>query len=388
MAQRNLGCRDLWAESLERSYERRLRDGEWRPAVPAAEVLPRVHRDLTDPDVWRRSSWRAHARREAADQSLEMAVPSPRGLTLAALLAVAGGPVAGLAAALTHPPAADARPHKPKTRSRGKGVKALQRALGIPVDGVLGPQTERALRRYQRRHGMTVDGIAGPQTRSRLGLGAGPVLKRSEGRRAPRKAHRSRRAAARGGGVTGLQRALGLPADGAFGPQTERALRRYQRRHGMTVDGVAGPQTRAKLGLGRGPVLKRGSARNGSSTGDRSVSLVSRVVSAANRIATKPYRYGGGHGSFTDSGYDCSGSISYALHGAGLLSVPRNSSGFMSYGRPGPGRRITIYSSPGHMYMTVDGRRFDTSARRVSGSRWTGQSRSSAGYVVRHPAGL
>jgi len=389
VAQRNLGCRDLWAESLERSYERRLKDGEWRPAVPAQEILPRVHRDLTDPEVWRRSSWRAHARRKAADQSLEMAVPSPRGLTLAALFAVAGGPMVGLAAALTHPPAADARPQKKKTRSRGKGVQALQRALRLPVDGVFGPQTERALRRYQRRHGMTVDGIAGAQTRGRLGLGAGPVLKRAAAHRASRKAQRSsNKAGVRGGGVSALQRALGVPADGAFGTQTERALRRYQRRHGMTVDGVAGPQTRARLGLGRGRVLKRGSGRNGSSTGDRSAALVSRVVAAANRIATKPYRYGGGHGSFTDSGYDCSGSVSYALHGAGLLSVPRNSSGFMSYGRPGPGKRITIYSSPGHMYMTVDGRRFDTSARRVSGSRWTGQSRSSAGYVVRHPAGL
>ena len=380
MTQRDLGCRDLWAESLERSYERRLRDGTWRPAIPAAEILPRVERDLTDPELWRRSSWRAHARRQAAEQTLEMAVPSPRGLTLAALLAVASGPVLSFSAALTKPPAADARPAKPRTQSRGAAVAALQRALGITADGVFGPQTERAVRRYQRGHSLTVDGIAGPQTRARLGLGAGPVLKRAGG-----KAHRrARSASVAGGGVKALQSALGVPADGVFGPQTERAVRRYQSRRGMTVDGVVGPRTRASLGMGSGPVLKRRS----SSTGTRGASVVARVIAAGNRIATAPYRYGGGHGSFTDSGYDCSGSVSYALHGGGLLGTPRDSSGFMSYGSPGPGRHITIYANPGHVYMTVNGRRFDTSARRTSGSRWTGQSRSTAGYVVRHPRGL
>ena len=112
------------------------------------------------------------------------------------------------------------------------------------------------------------------------------------------------------------------------------------------------------------------------------------MIAAANRIAYKPYKYGGGHGSFRDSGYDCSGSVSYALHGGGLLRVPRDSGGFTSYGRPGRGRHITIYANSGHAYMVINGRRFDTSARRISGSRWTSQARSSAGYVARHPAGL
>ena len=76
------------------------------------------------------------------------------------------------------------------------------------------------------------------------------------------------------------------------------------------------------------------------------------------------------------------------LHGAGLLRTPMDSGGFMSYGRPGPGRHITIYANSGHMFMVVDGRRFDTSALRVSGSRWTSTSRSTAGYVARHPPGL
>ena len=85
-----------------------------------------------------------------------------------------------------------------------------------------------------------------------------------------------------------------------------------------------------------------------------------RVIAAGNRIAHHPYKYGGGHGSFTDSGYDCSGSVSYALHGGGLLSVPKDSGEFMSYGAPGKGRHITIYANPGHVYMVVNGRRFDT----------------------------
>jgi hypothetical protein len=112
------------------------------------------------------------------------------------------------------------------------------------------------------------------------------------------------------------------------------------------------------------------------------------VVAAANRIAGTPYKYGGGHGSFNDSGYDCSGSVSYALHGGGLLGTPLDSSGFMSYGASGPGKRITIYANPGHVYMVIDGRRFDTSARRETGSRWSGTQRGSGGYVVRHPRGL
>jgi len=203
-------------------------------------------------------------------------------------------------------------------------------------------------------------------------------------------------AARAGGGVSALQQSLGLSADGVFGPATERALRAWQRSHGLTPDGVAGPQTRARLGLGNGSILKRkGGARNGASGGGNGgsgngggdSSVVQRVIAAANAIAGRPYVYGGGHGSFDSAGYDCSGSVSYALHGGGLLSAPLDSGAFMSWGAPGPGRHITIYANPGHVYMTVDGRRFDTSARSETGSRWTGTGRSGSGYVVRHPPG-
>ena len=113
-----------------------------------------------------------------------------------------------------------------------------------------------------------------------------------------------------------------------------------------------------------------------------------RIIRAGNRIADFPYKYGGGHGTWNDTGYDCSGSVSYALHGAGLLSSPLTSGGFMSWGAAGKGRWVTIYANPSHVYMVVAGRRFDTTGRSESGTRWQAEQRSSAGYVVRHPPGL
>ena len=98
--------------------------------------------------------------------------------------------------------------------------------------------------------------------------------------------------------------------------------------------------------------------------------VVGRIVAAANEIATTPYVYGGGHGG-NSGGYDCSGSISYALAAAGLLDSPLASGGFMSWGEAGPGRRVTIYANAGHAYMVVDGRRYDTSALSGGGTRWT-----------------
>jgi peptidoglycan hydrolase-like protein with peptidoglycan-binding domain len=286
-----------------------------------------------------------------------------------------------LAAFVLLAPAAVADAAKPlKKGSQGGRVAKVQRWLGITADKRFGPATKRAVKRFQRRHGLTAYGVVGPATWSALQRSHAKP-KRTKHAKKTKRSKKGKRAA-----VRQLQRRLGITADGVFGPATKRADKRFQRRRGQTADGVVGPATWSALGKpGRRVILKRRGGRKPSGGGGR---LVRRMVRAANRIADKPYKYGGGHGQWQDDGYDCSGSVSYALHGAGLLSSALTSGGFMSYGRPGRGRRVTIYANPSHVYMVIDGRRFDTTGRSESGTRWQAEQRSSAGYVVRHPPGL
>jgi hypothetical protein len=115
---------------------------------------------------------------------------------------------------------------------------------------------------------------------------------------------------------------------------------------------------------------------------------VKDAIVAANAITTKPYRYGGGHGKWEDSGYDCSGTVSYALHGGGLLNKPLDSTGFESWGLAGKGQWITVYANAGHAYVIIAGLRFDTSGAGEEGPRWRKEPRSPSGYVARHPAGF
>jgi peptidoglycan hydrolase CwlO-like protein len=115
---------------------------------------------------------------------------------------------------------------------------------------------------------------------------------------------------------------------------------------------------------------------------------VGQVMAAGNAIATLPYIWGGGHGSFQANGYDCSGSVSYALAAAGLLSSPLDSTGFESWGDPGAGRWITVYANADHAWMTVAGWRFDTVALASGGTRWSQSTADPSGFVVRHPPGL
>jgi len=115
---------------------------------------------------------------------------------------------------------------------------------------------------------------------------------------------------------------------------------------------------------------------------------VAQVIAAGNAIATLPYVYGGGHASFHADGYDCSGSVSYALAAAGLVSSPMVSGAFEDWGDPGPGRWITIYANAGHVWMEVAGWRFDTVALAEGGTRWSRGGGEFAGFVVRHPPGL
>jgi cell wall-associated NlpC family hydrolase len=116
---------------------------------------------------------------------------------------------------------------------------------------------------------------------------------------------------------------------------------------------------------------------------------VKGAIAAANRIAGKPYKYGGGHGRWNDSGYDCSGAMSYALHGAGLLNRQLTSGDFETWGRRGKGSWITVYANGGHGFLVIAGLRFDTGWNNAGkGPRWSEEMRPTDGYVVRHPAGL
>ncbi len=116
---------------------------------------------------------------------------------------------------------------------------------------------------------------------------------------------------------------------------------------------------------------------------------VQAAIAAGNRIAGLPYRYGGGHGSGEDSGYDCSGSASYVLRGAGLLDDCMPSGGFRRFGRSGDGEWITIWARNGHVFMSVAGLRFDTGWHsQDEGPRWTTKSRPAGRYTLRHPPGL
>ncbi len=115
---------------------------------------------------------------------------------------------------------------------------------------------------------------------------------------------------------------------------------------------------------------------------------VRQVIAAGNAIATLPYIYGGGHASFHADGYDCSGSVSYALAAAGLVSSPMVSGDFESWGDPGPGQWITIYANADHVWMVVAGWRFDTVALAEGGTRWARGGGEFSGFVVRHPPGL
>ena len=114
---------------------------------------------------------------------------------------------------------------------------------------------------------------------------------------------------------------------------------------------------------------------------------VKAVIAAANRIRTKPYIWGGGHGRWEDNGYDCSGSVSYALHGGNFLSSPLPSGPLESWGHRGHGRWISVFANSGHAYAVIAGLRWDTSMTPGDGPGWSKQMRSSAGYVVRHPSG-
>lgn len=206
-----------------------------------------------------------------------------------------------------------------------------------------------------------------------------------------------------GSDVRALQRYLDragydTTADGAFGPATRRSVIAFETTEQRRPNGRAsrGEQrmirARASAAAPTAPPTETDKAyltADGVAVPpDSAPDQVKAIIEAGNAIATKPYRYGGGHGRWNDTGYDCSGSISYVLHAAGLLDRALDSTDFMSWGESGRGTWVTIRTNPSHAYMIVAGLRFDTSARRQTGSRWTEEMRSARGYRGRHPEGL
>jgi cell wall-associated NlpC family hydrolase len=218
---------------------------------------------------------------------------------------------------------------------------------------------------------------------------------------------------AHGGDVKKLQRYLvsaghRVTRDGEFGPRTQRALRATETELELRADGVAtareqrsikravrDPGTGGAAYVAPPPVEKVVPGAKGSVSAEgfgvppaSAPDVVKSVIAAGNVIATTPYKWGGGHAKWDDTGYDCSGSVSYALHAAGLLERPLVSGDFAHWGDEGEGRWISIYANGGHVYMVVAGMRFDTSARSQTGSRWTMAQRPSDGFSITHPSGL
>lgn len=116
---------------------------------------------------------------------------------------------------------------------------------------------------------------------------------------------------------------------------------------------------------------------------------VKNAIWAVNTIIRKPYRWGGGHSTFLDVGYDCSGTVSFMLHKAGVLAAPAPSKGLLAWGEPGRGRWITVYARSGHAFAVVTGLRLDTTGRREGeGPRWRAEGRDLSKFTARHPAGL
>jgi cell wall-associated NlpC family hydrolase len=229
--------------------------------------------------------------------------------------------------------------------SQGRDVKLLQRYLTragfrATADGYYGRRTRVAQRRFERSADRRANGRA---SRSEQRLVRRTARKRVAGHRRDA-----------GGGESG-----GMTYETPAGNPTGEAVLAPDGRTAIAPDGA--PQE------------------------------VKDAIAAANRITRKPYRYGGGHGRWEDSGYDCSGAVSYALHGAGLLGRPLDSSGLARWGSKGRGDWITVYGNSGHAYVVIAGLRFDTSSAGAGGGkgpRWRDGERSPRGYAARHPAGL
>lgn len=315
----------------------------------------------------------------------------------------------------------------------GNDVKTLQKYLTIagyktPVVGTFGPITASNVRLFERAHKLLANGVVtapvarelqavvsdvtgGAASASGGGAQANPMAPPPS---APAPTTitppgtglfggRVLKMGMRGPSIREMQEylsAAGFPvtADGDFGSATQKAVKAFESSKSIGTDGVVSLTVANDL---RAVVA----AIDSDNTGAKAVlapdglaiapadapEVVKEVIAAANEIATLPYIYGGGHASWVDTGYDCSGSTSFALHGADLIAAPEDSGELESYGEPGPGAWITLYANAGHVYMNIAGLWFDTAAQSSSNGedRWsTTRISPSAGFVVRHPGGL
>jgi peptidoglycan hydrolase-like protein with peptidoglycan-binding domain len=314
----------------------------------------------------------------------------------------------------------------------GADVSTLQRWLTVagfttPVDGIFGRVTAGNVSRFERRHHLIVNGIVtapvarelkaivDDETNGRAASGGAFVNPMAPPPTAPPSATitplvgiglfggRVLHIGMRGPSIRGMQEylsAAGFPvtADGRFGSATRKAVIAFQAAKTLAASGI--------MNVASADALRTAvAAIDASNTGQKAIltpqglavepvgapPAVKEVIAAANHIATLPYVYGGGHAIWDDTGYDCSGSTSFALHGAGLIGAPEDSGELESYGEPGPGAWITLYANAGHVYMNIAGLWFDTAGQKSSNGqdRWsTTRLSSRRGFIIRHPGGL
>ena len=301
----------------------------------------------------------------------------------------------------------------------GSDVRTLQQqlteaGLKTPVTGEFDPATTSSVEGFQTQAHVAVNGIVDARfvraLREMLFPGDEPLGQRTLQR------------GMKGTDVKILQRDLsitGYPTsvDGRFGGATRKSVVYFQRDNDLSSNGVVtyadALYLRRMVAIvavhgrfkGFGPAYYQTAPgvatinSNGTATAPYGAPLqVQEMIAAANEIIHTPYVWGGGHGSWNSYGYDCSGAVSYALHGANLLSSPENSTGLESYGDPGPGRWVTIYADASHAFIDIAGRAFDTAdfggpnIPAGTGPRWrsnpTGNLADGGDFVVRHPAGL
>jgi peptidoglycan hydrolase-like protein with peptidoglycan-binding domain len=325
-------------------------------------------------------------------------------------------------------------------------VRSFERRYHLAIDGVAGPRFMRALRTIRAYDLASVDrpltGAATSQAASTGGTGltglpapttgttttgttttatttgtTGTTTQIGTETKAPnlpnrRYGSRALRRGMVGTDVEDLQNYLTLAGyrtsvDGAFGPLTRKSVVRFQRASHMLANGVVarGEEMTLEHAVAKAVTTSASAGQatlniDGTATAPSDApAAVQEAVAAANTIIDDPYVYGGGHASFTDVGYDCSGSVSFALHGGNLLTTPEDSSQLETYGQPGAGKWITVYADSSHAFVVIAGLAFDTAHYGPTfpsgtGPRWLQSANVTANlsdggdYIVRHPAGL